>query len=274
MRRLDKSQCPPYSHFMASTAARQRMRFRFSLSATWLLRIVIALACFHFLTILAVFTTFTVRGEHRNLRALMGMMLGLYLAWIIPASIAQWRLKPVAEKLAERRDGSWRLRFFLLCVAMAMIEEAVTTLMTNAAPLFGVKVGQVYITASSNYWDVVLGHSLIVIVPTFLAWTWLLNRYRFRPVQVLLLYGCTGTLMESFSGGPQQIGMWILVYGLMVYLPACTVPDDRPGRKPLTRHYLAAVFVPFLAMPLCIPMLFGIRAIRPSAAIDFPPIQL
>ena len=239
-----------------------------------LLRLVIALAAIHFCTIVAVFTTLTIRGEHRNLRALVGMMLGLYLLWIIPVGVLQWRLTPHALSIAERSRNSWRLRFFLLCVVMAMIEEAVTTLMTNLAPMFGVAIGQVYITASANYWDVVLGHSLIVIVPTFLAWVWLLGRYRFTPTAVLLLFGCTGTLMEMFSGGPLQAGMWILVYGLMVYLPACTIPPDRPARLPLARNYAAAVFVPFLAMPLCIPVLFAIRALRPSAGTDFPPIVL
>ena len=253
-----------------------RKKWGDKLSST-LLRLVIAMAAIHFLIVMAVFVTLTVRGEQRNLRALLGMMLGLYLLWIITGGVLQWRLTPYALRIAERYRDSWRLRFFLLCVAMAMMEEAVTTLMTNIAPIFGVRVGEVYITASANYWDVVLGHSLIVIVPTFLAWTWLLSRYRFSPTAALLLFGCTGTLMEMVYGGPGQAvqaGMWILVYGLMVYLPACTVPADRFAREPRVRNYAGAVFVPFLAMPLCIPVLFAIRALRPSAATEFPPIVL
>ena len=46
-----------------------------------------------------------------------------------------------------------------------------------------------------------------------------------NPEQVALAYG-----IETISFGPQnlvQVGMWVWVYGLMAYLPACTVP----GRK-------------------------------------------
>ena len=34
--------------------------------------------------------------------------------------------------------------------------------MTNCAPLFGVPFGQAYITASANYFDVVLYHSVVM----------------------------------------------------------------------------------------------------------------
>ena len=70
---------------------------------------------------------------------------------------------------------------------MALLEEAVTTTMTNCAPLLGVSLGQAYITASSNYFDVILGHSVIVFVPQFAAWAWLLSRYDFQPAEVFLL---------------------------------------------------------------------------------------
>ena len=47
------------------------------------------------------------------------------------------------------------------CILLAMLEEVVTTSMTNCAPLFGVKIGEAYITASSNYFDVILRHSVV-----------------------------------------------------------------------------------------------------------------
>ena len=142
--------------------------------------------------------------------------------------------------------------------------------------LFGVRIGEVYITASANYLDVVLGHSVIVIAPAFLAWVVLLGRYRFPPVAVLLLFGITGTLMEMVGDPRQaaQAGMWILVYGLMAYLPASTVPPDRPARQPKARHYIAAVLVPFLFLPLCLPVIPAVRWLRPSTASEFPPIVL
>ena len=50
-----------------------------------------------------------------------------------------------------------------------MLDEVVTTTMTNCAPLFGMKLGEVYITASSNYLDVILRDSVVVFVPMFVG---------------------------------------------------------------------------------------------------------
>ena len=44
----------------------------------------------------------------------------------------------------------WQLRFIVLGILMALPEEVMTTKMTNLAPLFGVKVGEAYITASAS----------------------------------------------------------------------------------------------------------------------------
>lgn len=71
----------------------------------------------------------------------------------------------------------WQVKFILLgIIAMTLLEEAITTFMTNLAPFFGVKVGEAYITACTNYLDVVLLHSVIVFVPWFIAWAWILKR--------------------------------------------------------------------------------------------------
>jgi hypothetical protein len=40
-----------------------------------------------------------------------------------------------------------------MTTALALMEEAITSSMTNLAPLFGVKIGEAYITASTNYFD-------------------------------------------------------------------------------------------------------------------------
>ncbi len=59
----------------------------------------------------------------------------------------------------------WRLKFIVFATLLALTEEAITTTMTNLAPLFGVKVGEAYITASTNYLDVVALHSVVMFVP-------------------------------------------------------------------------------------------------------------
>ena len=105
------------------------------------------------------------------------------------------------------------------------------------------------ITASKNYLEVILKYSVIAFVPFFLCWGWLLSRYDFRPIEVLLLFGLNGTLAETITFGPQnliQVGMWVWVYGLMAYLPGCTVPEERRASTVRWWHWLMAVFLPLV----------------------------
>ncbi len=77
----------------------------------------------------------------------------------------------------------------------------------------------------------------------------MLSRYDFRPIEVLLLFGLNGTLAETITFGPQhlaEVGMWVWVYGLMAYLPACTVPEERGARTAHSWTWLMAVFLPLV----------------------------
>jgi hypothetical protein len=142
---------------------------------------------------------------------------------------------------------------------MALLEEAVTTSLTNAGPLLGAVSPEARITSSANYIEVVLGRvvngefqggSVLAFIPWIFCWMWLLRRWDFRPAEVMLLFGLTGTLAEATTFGMQNLlgaGMWVYVYGLMVYLPACTVPQDRPAKPP--RWYV-------WPMAVCLPLVF------------------
>jgi hypothetical protein len=154
---------------------------------------------------------------------------------------------------------------------MALIEEAITTTMTNLAPFFGVPIGAAYITASGNYLDVVFLHSVVVFVPMFIGWAVLLQRYEFSPNAVLLLFGITGITAEASFGGTQafaEFGLWIFVYGLMVYLPAYSLPSNRGAKQPRWYHYVIAIFIPVL---FSIPVAIIISLLHPIK-IHFPPI--
>jgi hypothetical protein len=156
------------------------------------------------------------------------------------------------------------------------LEEAITTTMTNLAPLFGVPVGSAFITASTNYLDVVMLHSVVVFIPMFVAWQWLLGRWRFTPFQVFVLFGITGTLAECTFGFEhlREFGMWIFVYGLMVWLPAYCVPADRPARPPRWWLFPLAVIIPFLFITL-IPTPLLIKWYDPQhPAIHFSPPEV
>ncbi|MDW8105177.1 MAG: hypothetical protein RMK92_09220 [Armatimonadota bacterium] len=188
------------------------------------------------------------RGSPRE-HAVACMAGGLFLLWCALGGALMWRYRDLFARWVAQWRWRWQVKFALLCTLFALVEEAITTTMTNLAPLLGVRIGEAYITASTNYLDVVLGHSVVVFVPMFVCWAWMLSRWAFAPRQVMVLFGCTGVLAESLSFGLQNLlgwGMWLLVYGLMVYLPAYAVREQTGGLPPRGRHYLMAVLLPFL----------------------------
>jgi hypothetical protein len=220
-------------------------------------------------TAVVVFVALTVMGPNSRAVALMG--LGLILLWVVLGGILMVVFRKRIRSVVVRLPGDWRLKFVLFATLLALVEEAVTVSMTNLAPLFGVPVGAAYITASANYLDVVTLHSVVVFVPMFIGWAFLLSRWNFRPELVFLLFGLTGTLSEASFGGPAQfaqIAMWTYVYGLMVFLPAYCIPSER-GAKPLRWwHFPVAVFLPVV---FAIPVAALVGTLHPYP-IHFPPI--
>jgi hypothetical protein len=209
-------------------------------------------------------------------RAVICMGSGLVLLWNVLGGILMYHNRDRVKRFMTSVPGWWPVKFVLFGMMLALAEEAVTTTMTNLAPFFGVPVGKAYITASANYLDVVCFHSVVVFVPWFIGWAWMLSRWDFHPTLVFLLFGLTGTFAET-GFMPQklgEIGMWVFVYGLMIYLPAYCVPAGRGARPPRWWHYPLAVFLPFLFMVLLLP--FGL--IKPylhpdPVDIHFPPLQ-
>ena len=221
--------------------------------------------------IVVVLATIATWHDRRH-RALILMADGLALFWIVIGGLLMSRYRDRARDMVRRVPLGWPARFVLAATAMALIEEAVTTTMTNLAPLFGVAVGQAYITASANYLDVVLGHSVIVFIPMFAAWAWLLSRFDFQPNEVFLLFGLTGTLAETGTFGPQNLamaGFWVWVYGLMVWLPAYALPSRPAARQPRAWHYPLALILPIVC---AIPVPLIVMRLHP-VGIHFPPIE-
>jgi hypothetical protein len=102
---------------------------------------------------------------NRRVRATVGMGWGLILLWIFLGGTLMRRFREPIRRVLSRIRLDWRVKFILFATVLALAEEAVTTTMTNLAPLFGVRPGEAYITASSNYLDVVAFHGVVVIVP-------------------------------------------------------------------------------------------------------------
>ncbi len=211
--------------------------------------------------------------EDRIAHAIIGMASGLILFWVILGGTGMYLFREKIKTVVQRIPIGWQVKFVSFGVLLAMLEEAVTTTMTNLAPFFGVQMGEAYITASANYLDVILHHSVIVFIPWFIAWAWILKRYDFSPFWVFLLFGLNGLLAETISFGTQnlvQFSMWIFVYGLMIYLPAYTIPAERGALPPKFRHGILAFVLPFL---IGVPWAILVNLIFPNhPSIHFPPL--
>jgi hypothetical protein len=209
-------------------------------------------------------------------RATIAMGWGLIILWIGLGGSLMLYFRPRVQAFSARIPLGWRWQFILFATVLALTEEAITTTMTNLAPLFGVRIGEAFITASPNYVDVVTMHSVVVFIPLFVGWQWMLGRWRFTPFQVFLLFGLTGTLAECSFGFQhlREFGLWIFVYGLMVWLPACCVPEARPARTPRWWHFPLAVIIPFAFM-LLVPTPLLVKWYDPHhPTIHFPPLSL
>lgn len=179
------------------------------------------------------------------------MGIGLFVVWIILGGLLMRRYRDQIRRAVRNLRVNWQLKFILLATALAMLEEVVTVGMTNTAPLYRLTMTQAHITASANYWDVVLTNSVVLFVPMFCIWSWILSRYDLSPEAVFLLWGLTGTLMETIAGGPQhwlELGMWMFVYGLMIYLPAYSIPSGRVVKKPQWWQYPLFIAVVLLGI--------------------------
>ena len=175
----------------------------------------------------------------------LGMGIGVYLFWIIIGGLLMRKFRGQIRDFVQNIRLQWQVKFVLFCTFLALLEEVITTVMTNTASLYGVTMAEAHITASANYWDVVLTHSVILFVPMFCIWAWLLSKYDFSPNQTFLLWGLSGLFMEVVYGGLAhitEIGFWGLVYGLMIYLPAYSVPPNRGVKKPAAWLYPLVIF--------------------------------
>jgi hypothetical protein len=249
------------------------MSDNFKMKSHWIIRFFAFLAGLQM--IFAVFVFFVLSRHNPILHAVFGMALGLFVFWIVLFGLISWKLPDRIRDFVLKIRLHWAAKFVIFCTALALLEEAITTAMTNLAPSFGVPVGAAYITASSNYWDVVLGHSVVRFIPIFIAWAYLLYKYDFKPNHVFLLFGLTGTLMEVAFSGPahiMEIGMWMMVYGLMVYLPVYCLPQRRV--KPMRfYHYFLPFLFAILFQLLLLPVLPLIHYLRPSTLTSFPPMK-
>lgn len=203
-------------------------------------QIIKLLATYSSLVIIIV-SILVLNSNDANQKSVIKMALGLILIWIILIGTIMYSLRDRIGKIVKKIPLNWRITFVIFASILALIEEAIAVLMTNLAKFFGSEVGVAYITASSNYLHVILFHSTIIFFGMFVIWSYLLSKYNFSPNEVFLIFGLTGTLAEaSINSSSLFAGFWFFIYGLMIYLPAYSVPK-RKTREPLIRHYIFAV---------------------------------
>lgn len=235
-------------------------------------KVIIGLEIYAFVGISIVSAIMFGTHQSRYKQAMIGTMLVVVLVWCIIGGTLTLLYKDRVRAFVLKLPGSWQVKFVVFATVMCLLEEVCTVTMTNMAPLFGVKIGEAYITASSNYLDVVLGHSVIVLFPHFIVWAWFLSKYDISPAMVFLLYGITGNIAEvQFGGfGNALAGFWIFIYGLMVYLPAYCIPQDRDVKKPKWWFYPMSLILPGFAS---VPFVIWVRILHPIQPIHFPPIK-
>lgn len=198
-------------------------------------RSVKALAVLLFLWANALMGALFAFGDNQRLRAVMGMALGLLWLWVVFVGGALYTFRRRISTWFEPHTASVRGRFACfasMAVALACVEEAIACAMTASAPLYGVPVGRAYITATTDYLDLIGLHSVVAFVPAILLWAWATSRRRFAPAWVAIFFGLFGLGGETIAFGPQSLsnaGFWVLVYGTMVFLPAFLVAERQPA---------------------------------------------
>lgn len=185
--------------------------------------------------------------------AIISMAVGLFILWGICSAFIMYRSKYLVKSFFQSRNLSTFVIVTVGGILLALIEEAFATLMTNTAPLFGFTTKEAFITYSGDYIEVVTQHSVIVFIPWFIAWGIILSKYDIHPNTVMVLFGITGIFAESLSFGLQnifQFGFWIVIYGLMIYLPAFIVFEPGSRKTLRLRYYPLLIIIPFFMLVL------------------------
>ena len=188
------------------------------------------------------------------------MLWGLLFLWVVVCGKVMIASKDSIRRYVLNIKLGWQKKFIIFGTILALLEESIALFLNSLAPILGAPEG-IYLTATNNYLELVTSHSVVVFVPMFMVWAWLLKRYDFKPLEVMLLFGLSGVISEAFLSVTAfwGTGFWVLVYGLMVYLPAYSTPGNRPIIQPRLLHYVTAIFLPILA---AIPVAFVIGLIK------------
>ena len=115
--------------------------------------------------VLSTSAVFILNINNKTGRAVVGMGIGLILLWIFLAGGLMYLLREPITIFVQNVKLHWAIKFIIFSTLLACAEEAITTTMTNLAPLFGVKVGDVGALKSYSFfakWS----RQTIFVIPT------------------------------------------------------------------------------------------------------------
>ena len=227
---------------------------------------IIAIYSIIFLIFLSI-VTFTGDATN-NEKAIIKMALLLNLIWCVGFGLYTLKNKnKIKQKFNQiKSDLSWKKKFFIFFLGLILLEEIITTTLTNLAPALGGEIGKSFITASTNYFEVIFFHSAIIFVPFIFIWIYLFSKYDFSANQAFLLFGLVGTLAEAMLSPFALIsGFWFFVYGLMIYLPAYTLPQRENLLPAGIWAHIQAIILPFI---VSIPMSLFVIWLRSVFGIE------
>ena len=208
-------------------------------------KLLIAIAIFSIIYLSLVYTHISNTWSPNDL-AIIKMWIWLFIIWWIIWWFFQFALKNIIKKIVHMTPEKWKMKFFVMCVLLVSIEEFIAVIMTNNAENFWWEVGKAYITASSNYFEVIFLHSIIVFLPMFYSWVVLLKKYSFSASQALFFFGVSWIIWEIFMNPIALISwFWIFIYWLMIALPVYCLPK-RDVKKPWFFAYIQALVLPTL----------------------------
>jgi len=164
--------------------------------------------------------TFFVRDDLLKLTAVK-MLWCLIIFWIFLGGSLIYLFRNLFWRYYLKITWPFWIKFTVFATIFFLIEEFIAVSINNY--FYPITKGAVMLTASTNYWEVVSQHSVVVFVPIFIIFSLFIKFFKLSPQKSFLCFGIIGTLAEVSIGGLTsllQFAMWILVYGLIVYLPS------------------------------------------------------
>jgi hypothetical protein len=185
-------------------------------------------------------------------RAAIVMQWGSFISWVvITGSYFATPVVLFVSRLVKRFRFGEKTLFVLGATTLALVEEALAIFWNNNISALFSTADKTILTITTNYFELISQHSVVVFIPMFIVWAYLLKNRHYSAEEAFLYFGLTGILAEfwyvpsffPFIAG----GFWVLVYGSMVYVPAKLLIGTKEKFNFSFRRAGVAIALSFLA---------------------------